>query len=256
MFRTVLVLILTSLLTAPVFAGPNSGGTLILHDCGLFYYDTDPDACQSGTDPASCTEADPEVEYATGGGWCALIRVYAAFPATSNPRMMGVSWGVHYNAGLLWFLGYRACADFELSDAGWPGPDTGTSVTWNAAQTGHLVPLYGFFAETYSRPATVTLIAHPTYGGWFGDDSVPAILDPIAGYGTLGFDTPGVLICPDDIPTGACCAPEGTCLLTIEVECHPPDVWHGEWTSCEPNPCPPPTPVDRVSWGRMKRRFR
>jgi hypothetical protein len=39
-------------------------------------------------------------------------------------------------------------------------------------------------------------------------------------------------------PTGACCTPAGDCTLTTEAGCPPPNVWHGEWTSCADNPCP------------------
>ncbi len=42
-------------------------------------------------------------------------------------------------------------------------------------------------------------------------------------------------------PQGACCNPTtGTCTITTSLECVAPNVWHGEWTTCEPNPCPRP----------------
>ncbi len=37
---------------------------------------------------------------------------------------------------------------------------------------------------------------------------------------------------------GACCEPGSACSLTLEADCAAPGVWHGEWTSCETNPCP------------------
>ncbi|MEW6199299.1 MAG: kelch repeat-containing protein [Planctomycetota bacterium] len=40
-------------------------------------------------------------------------------------------------------------------------------------------------------------------------------------------------------PLGACCAPDGSCAVTAELECV--GVWQGPGTSCEPNPCPQPT---------------
>jgi hypothetical protein len=42
--------------------------------------------------------------------------------------------------------------------------------------------------------------------------------------------------------TAACCAPVGTCTVTTEAGCSPPNAWHSDWASCEPtNPCPQPT---------------
>jgi hypothetical protein len=41
-------------------------------------------------------------------------------------------------------------------------------------------------------------------------------------------------------PNGACCFPDGSCTLTTQIDCAAPGVWHAEWTSCSPNPCPQP----------------
>jgi hypothetical protein len=48
-------------------------------------------------------------------------------------------------------------------------------------------------------------------------------------------------------PVGACCQPNGACSVTSEVGCASPGVWHGEWTSCEPNPCSDLVPPCAVS---------
>jgi hypothetical protein len=51
----------------------------------------------------------------------------------------------------------------------------------------------------------------------------------------------GVSFYPTPVPPdGACCNPDGSCTLTCSHECFPPSIWHGEWTSCMPNPCPQP----------------
>lgn len=57
--------------------------------------------------------------------------------------------------------------------------------------------------------------------------------------------------CPH--PEGACCAPNGDCRITTQVLCVPPDSWQG--SPCDPNPCVP-SPTERLSWGRVKDRFR
>ena len=67
-------------------------------------------------------------------------------------------------------------------------------------------------------------------------------------------------------PTGACCAPTGTCTVTTQPACS------GTWTAtgvCDPNPCQQPltesglsltnsqpTPVEKTSWGRLKQHYR
>ena len=45
-------------------------------------------------------------------------------------------------------------------------------------------------------------------------------------------------------PTGACCAQDGTCMVTTQANCASPSTWQGKDTSCSPNPCtqPPPPP--------------
>lgn len=55
---------------------------------------------------------------------------------------------------------------------------------------------------------------------------------------------------------GACCAPDGSCTMTAQGDCAAPSVWHGEWTSCNPNPCPQPVPVEKSSWGSLKNSYR
>jgi len=44
-------------------------------------------------------------------------------------------------------------------------------------------------------------------------------------------------------PTGACCAPDGSCSVVLDpgAACIAPDVYQGATTSCDPNLCPQPT---------------
>jgi hypothetical protein len=53
----------------------------------------------------------------------------------------------------------------------------------------------------YSYGATPALFRlrdnpDPQLGGEFADDRWPAVFDPIAGYGSIGFDQPGETACP------------------------------------------------------------
>jgi carbon monoxide dehydrogenase subunit G len=49
-------------------------------------------------------------------------------------------------------------------------------------------------------------------------------------------------------PTGACCAPAGTCSLVTQPGCTA-GTWQGPNTTCSPNPCPPPPPADTLAVG-------
>jgi hypothetical protein len=318
-------------LAGSALAGPNAGGTLILHDTNILMIGTPCEnmgTCNCGQPPADCLSADTELDGSsipTPG----LFYVYAAFPSWSSPRLLGLTWGLHYSSDIA-FSSYGMCGDFELNDNNWPASDTGSSVTFNSVQTSPLVLIYWFWGYRYGDPSVLSLRDNPSQGGWFGDDSVPAILDPIAGYGTLGFDMPGQPDCPVPAPEGACCLPDGSCLFVVEADC--PGVWtapgvpcdpspcpqlgaccladgscvivlepdctgtwmgsgvecspglclhafdaccfedgtctettpaactgvyQGDWTNCDPNPCPqPPTPVERASWGQIKKRYR
>jgi len=55
-----------------------------------------------------------------------------------------------------------------------------------------------------------------------------------AGPWSLTYD---MMNCP---PTGACCAPDGTCTFLFADECLPPNVYMGNGIPCSPNPCSPP----------------
>ncbi len=54
---------------------------------------------------------------------------------------------------------------------------------------------------------------------------------------------------------GARCRPDGACEINTEEDCGPPSVWMGEGVECEPDPCQP-VPVDEMSWGQRKNRYR
>jgi len=224
------------------FAGPNAGGTLIAHDANLLLSATDGNVsvCAQGAGLQVCEAADIEIDGAVGLANASVFKVYAAFMVGSSPRLMGITWGVVYDPGNIILATGGKCGDFELNDDGWPASGTGSTVTWNTVQTGYLVPVYWFGAYTYGYAGMVGLGPNPSQGGYFGDDSVPAILDPIACYGAMGFDMPGTLCCPIIVTSGACCdLATGGCTITDPEHCLPPSEFHPEWQSCDPNPCPP-----------------
>ncbi|MFN8548384.1 MAG: hypothetical protein U0527_10615 [Candidatus Eisenbacteria bacterium] len=221
-------------------AGPNAGGTLIAHANPSIVYCSDSMNYCGQSDLSACDQAITEVN----GDATVLYYVLAAFPAAGSPRLMGTEFGIDYDPDRLKIQGYGGCGDFELHTSNWPEPVSGTAITWDTVQTQHLVEVYWFAAYNYASPAPTTfaITEHPTRGGGccFADDHIPPILDNILGRGSLGFDEPGSLPCPDGGPPGACCTPDCECLWLPEIPCAAQGGnFQGVGVSCEPNPCCP-----------------
>lgn len=212
-------------------AGPNAGGTIIAHDASLAYSYDNTGYCGLGAAPTTCEGADVQLDGTALSVW----KVYAAFVPGSSPRLKGMTFGVSYDADIFVLEG-GDCAGFELPETGWPASGTGNSLVFDETQTGYLVECYWFGGYNYyGSPAMFSLGINPEQGGDFADDSVPSILDPIEGFGTLGFGMAGEAVCPAAPAEGACCLPDGTCVLTL------PDQCAGEFVGgpCDPNPCEP-----------------
>jgi hypothetical protein len=180
--------------TAPCDPGPcrtpNYGGFLIVHSNPDLIYTTDNDGYCGQSGLTSCADAITSQM----GPSIKIIHVLAAFPSESSPRVTGLTFGIDYDSTKISLEDYGSCGDFELPTTGWPAPGEGTAVTFAAAQTGLLTEVYWFAAYNLA-PATLNLIPHPTQGGYFADDHVPANLEPIACYGAFGFDTSGSTCC-------------------------------------------------------------
>jgi hypothetical protein len=230
-------------MTSLAFAGPNAGGKLVAHDPSLLVSQTNGSVsvCGQGVVPPTCLAIDTEIDGALQVD-PSVFKVYAAFPDGSAPRLMGLTWGITYDPTLVVIAGGN-CGNFELNTDTWPQSGSGSSVTYGSPQTALLTPVYWFMGYNYA-PSMFNLGPHPDplQGGTFGDDSVPAILDPIAGYGQLGFDQPGSIpdvVCPGGVTPAACCDPAtGNCTITMPADCQ--FNFHPEWLSCQPNNCPPP----------------
>lgn len=214
-------------------AGPNQGGVLIVHARPDLVYSTGVTYCgQSGI--TACEEAVPRLDGAGPHIWYVL----AAFPPDSSPRLSGVTFGITYDANVV-FEGYGHCADFELPDGTWPASGTGTAMTWNSPNYGFVTELYWFAGYTYlDVPASFAPRQYPGGGGSnFADDSVPALIDPVAGYGSLGFNQPGANPCGSWPAHGACCLPN-ECRVGTENDCiMVGGVYWGDGTNCDPDPC-------------------
>ena len=198
--RCVRLLLFLIVLATRATAGPNAGGTLIVHVLPPI------DGCKCGellrlacdvTDPCvdldGCADARSRIDGDQNQVWV----VIAAFPEGSSPRLSKVAFGIEYPPAVA-FLAESSCADTELTTDGWPSSGQGTAISWREPRKGSMQVLYWFagYNEYSPQAALFQLTPHPTQGGNFGDDSVPIQLDPIAGYGALGFEQAGVLVCP------------------------------------------------------------
>jgi hypothetical protein len=273
-------------------AGPNAGGTLILALSEGTVYSPDISYCGAATtDDCAGAVAQGPIATALAPN---VINCLAAFNPGS--RLAGVVFGVSYNDASVAIISYGSCGDFEIADGDWPASGSGTAVTWGAAQTDPLVDVYWFAAYSYYAGYTLSLAAHPTQGQNFADDSIPAVLDPIAGLGVFGFETPGSAPCPEPVGgTEACCFPDGSCQdldpadcaaqggsaqgqgsacagtacpqprtgaccigedCTITTAAGCAGEYQGDDTVCVPNPCIEPTPVIESTWGGVKNIYR
>ncbi len=233
-------------LTTPVMAGVNAGGTIVAHDASTVYTSDVATYCGTGVIPGSCEAVDTSLD-GSSDVQPMVWKVYAAFGEGSSPRLRGMTWGIDYSGASILLLAWGPCIGdpnngaAEFPGAGWPEPNTGTSIVWQYTQTSRLVECYWFAGYNYSgSPSVFQLRAHsdPVLGGMFGDDSIPAILDNIAGFGSIGFDTPGAFVCPQGGGLeGACCiGPD--CLITTEDQCA--GQFQGPGVPCDPNPCEQP----------------
>jgi hypothetical protein len=220
-------------------AGVNANGSLIvvLAD-GVVYTDGITDYC-GATGLQSCGDAIVRTD---GIEETVVFGVLGAFPPIASPRVKGVVFGWAYDANEIKLVTYGSCGDFELPTADWPASGEGTAVTWGDAQTSTLLDIYwGAAYSYYGNPTTIDMGVHPTQPAEFADDSIPAVTDPIAAFGSLGFSTDGNLPCPVDVADGACCFADGSCVVVSRDDCAAGGgEFLGDGVACDPNPCPVP----------------
>ena len=94
-------------------------------------------------------------------------------------------------------------------------------------------------------------------GGVFGACCWP---DGSCSYGSVeqcGGQFLGDVPCDPFPCDAACCFADGTCQMLTQAECGASQgQWQGGGVRCDPNPCPPPVPVERTTWGRIKSEYR
>ena len=103
----------------PVSAGPNEGGTLIVHRDPSLIYTAEQDYCGQ-SDLGNCEDAvvsapaDPES--------VVVFHLLAAFPADSSPRLKGLSFGIEYDTARLSLVAHGPCiGDLDNGAMEYPG---------------------------------------------------------------------------------------------------------------------------------------
>ncbi len=129
MNKLLMSILISACVSTITLAGPNIGGTLVAHDANLLMSATNGSVsiCGQGLIPASCSAIDTQIDGATAA-YPAVFKVYAAFLDGASPRLMGLTWGVHYSSNIV-LAQWGMCGNFELNDTAWPATDTGSSVT-------------------------------------------------------------------------------------------------------------------------------
>jgi hypothetical protein len=199
--RFLLLLAIVGVISTAALAGPNSLGTLVVHDMGLNA------SCEMGPAPASCETIDNQLPVGPPASCGAYYwKVYAAFLPSASPRLKALSWAASFPADVSVVAAGLPdpVLDFEIVDAGWPTTSgAGLGISFGVVKTGVLNECYWFAGYGYG--GTWRLIPHPVHGAVFIDDASPANEDPIVALGSLGFGVPGSTPCPwglSDAPDG------------------------------------------------------
>ena len=231
-------------------AGPNAGGTLILHIDEQIVYSSGEDYCRR-SELNTCSEA---IARSDGMGPI-VFHALAAFEETASPRLSGISFGIEY-ADCFELLDWGSCADFEISENAWPGSGSGTALSWADPETGTLTEVYWFAGYVEAQPGgRLRAVPHPVQGAFFADDDIPSNLDPIAGLGALGFSFDGWVPCPiENAGVGACCLASGCEDLSEEACLDAGGRFIGSDVRCADNPCVPTVVIER-SWGSIKQNW-
>jgi hypothetical protein len=255
MKKFLMALVVLTIASGPVFAGPNEFGVLYIHNTGVLYAggpeETPVPTCAGIVNQVAIEDAHM------------IWKVYAAFPIDASPRLKGLAWGYgisENNAGYVYIEanGPQNESVFSVLEgvngSVWPGMGgdsvfVGMGFT-DSARVATVNELWWFAGTAYAglggEPQSICLIPHlRAENRFFLDDAFPPHEDAIMGYGCLGFGQPGFTPpCPVIPPTGACCFTDGTCQILREDHCVAASgVYYGG--ACGPNnePCPQPPPM-------------
>jgi hypothetical protein len=195
-------------------------------------------------------EQNPRIDTATYL-WSAWY-VLSAF--CEDKQFCGCQFGIgQYNTDLWGFdaASTQPCwppvatpSGLELPSALWPAGGEGTALTSTSGPwDGNFLAVYLMTGYAYGYGSGIVPLdvnGQTGSGGWTNCEGVPVEFMPAA-YGGMGINTDGLYVEPEcgGPPPGACCYPDGSCLMIPQIDCVDPGVWYGG--PCDPNPCPPPS---------------
>lgn len=236
----ILPVLLAVVLWAPVcLGGPNAGGTLIVHDTGLWY--TAGGSTVPTVPPADCSAVDAELPVELDpSGQGRIWKVYGAFTPGSEPRLKALAFSTVFDAAQVRVITGGVpdpATDFEITQFGWPTASGGAAgISFLILKTGTMSEVYWFAGYAYTAGGGLWSTApHPTQPSIFVDDTAPPAEDPIAGFSSIGFGQPGTVLCP--VTEQACCLPDGACQVMTPYACAGLDGVFTPGVPCDPNPC-------------------
>lgn len=219
------------------WAGPNGEGSLIIHANPSLNYTIDQAWC-GRADISRAERAIVDVDPSDSDHTRKYIWfVLAVFPTYASPKVAGLTFGVDYDSQVTIEAVGICGASFELASSNpkWPESGSGTALQWNEVQRDRVFEVYWFAGYGYTE-STFRVTEHPFSTTGFADDSIPAEIDPIEGYGTLGFGIAGHNPYLAFLPTGACCNTTGVCTTTIRDLCEDAGkTYFGDYTDCPVN---------------------
>ena len=191
-------------------AGKNAGGYLVFYtnDSVTYTPDNEPYTSSGQTCPLdpqcppydgdNCSARKAIVESANSSAKTndtVVFWLFAGWPEETCCKLKALQFGITYDPVKMYINSYGAISDFELTTAyqqqDWPAPGSGTALTWNSAKTSHLTEVYWFTAYVYDQATEFQITNHPTQDEpVFGDDDIPAGLDPVG----VGYDPNNPLV--------------------------------------------------------------
>jgi hypothetical protein len=261
MRKLILAMGILALSAGVAFAGSNAG--IQLHVQGnVLGVDTAGDACANIALPADCEGLVPSAAPEAGGTLLWYLAV-AVSPPANSPNFNTVIFGVGPHAGAqndIGFFGpcHADLSPVEVSSAGWPGPNTGTAVSWAPnCLNGYLEPVYYFAVYSYG-PGSIPLGDY--YPGQpAGVTSCTAEEDLFAAFGAMGCggDPGSNPECPGGGPELEACCIGPDCFMLPREDClaqggDP----QGPGSNCDTNPCDDPTATESTTWGQIKSTYR
>lgn len=175
--------------------GANGDGGLIVHADPYIGYTASRDYCdQDFQNPGDCLSARTQVSAA---GDPVIVWFIAAFPGNASPAVTAVQFGLDTTVPRGSIAGRGGCGSMllELPDSGFPGPFTGTLVSF-ATDYRTFFPIYWFAVEGESGDSFGSGPYPGDNRAVFVDDGSPPAEDRISRFGSVGWGGGGENDCP------------------------------------------------------------